>query len=246
MTPRAQSSLFKASRAVHWVLSIWPQLKRQRAFLAHEIGHDAEALAAAQNAMKLEEEAPSRMLILPDTKCLAARYAEGANQPAIADELLAKAGTFTYCASVKAEIAAHRGAWGGAQRDFAAAVGIAPSLPAAYESWGEALAAHGELSAAVEKFGAAHERGPHWAEPIEHWGEALAAQGQFQAAVQKFAQADTYAPNWGALHLHWGEALDKLGDHAQALKHYRAAQELALSDSDKQLVARYVASNPQI
>jgi tetratricopeptide (TPR) repeat protein len=44
------------------------------------------------------------------------------------------------------------------------------------------------------------------------------------------------------LHLHWGQALDKLGDHAQALEHYREAQELALSDADKQILARYVAT----
>jgi tetratricopeptide (TPR) repeat protein len=112
--------------------------------------------------------------------------------------------------------------------------------------WGEVLAAHRELSPAIEKFRAAHERGPHWADPVEHWGEALAAQGQFQAAAQKYAEALTYAPNWGALHLHWGEALDKLGDHAKALEQFRAAQELALSDSDRQTVAHYVATSSRV
>ena len=88
----------------------------------------------------------------------------------------------------------------------------------------------------------AHERGPHWADPIERWGEALAAQGQFQAAAQKYAEAFTYAPKWGALHLHWGEALDKLGDHAKALEQYRTAQELALSDPDRQMVVHLVVT----
>jgi Flp pilus assembly protein TadD len=70
----------------------------------------------------------------------------------------------------------------------------------------------------------------------------LAAQGQFQAAAQKYAEAFTYAPQWGALHVHCGEAVDKLGDHAQALKQYQTAQELALSDSDKQMVVHDVTS----
>jgi len=122
---------------------------------------------------------------------------------------------------------------------------LAPSLPIAYESWGEALAARGEFSLAIEKYRAAHERGPHWADPIEHWGEALAAQGQYQAAAQKFKEAFTDAPKWGALHLHWGNALDKLGDHSGALEQYRTAQGLALSDSDKQTVAHYVDERPR-
>jgi hypothetical protein len=107
------------------------------------------------------------MVVLPPTACLAARYAEGAGLPQVADAMLAKAGTFVDCASAKAEFAAHRGAWGDAQRDFAAAVDLAPSLSMAYESWGEALAAHAELSPAIEKYRAAHERGPHWADPVE-------------------------------------------------------------------------------
>jgi tetratricopeptide (TPR) repeat protein len=217
-------------------------VQQARSALAHELGHDSEALADAQTALSLEERTPEWMVVFPPTVCLAARYAEAVGQPNIADALLAKAGTYVDCASAKAEIAAHRGAWDDAQRDFAGAVALAPSLPMAYESWGEALAAHREWSPAIEKFRAAHERGPHWADPIERWGEALAAQAQFQAAAQKYAEAFTYAPKWGALHLHWGEALDKLGLHTQALEQYRAAQELALSDSDRQIVAHDVAT----
>ncbi len=216
--------------------------QQARSALAHELGHDSEALADAQTALSLEERAPEWMLVFPPTACLAARYAEGAGLPNVADAMLAKAGTFVDCASAKAELAAHRGAWDEAQHDFAVAVGLAPSLPMAYESWGEALAAHGEPGPAIEKFRAAHERGPHWADPVERWGEALAAQGQYQAAAQKYSEAFTEAPNWGALHLHWGEAFEKLGDHAQALEQFRVAQGLALSDSNRQRAAHDAAS----
>jgi tetratricopeptide (TPR) repeat protein len=216
--------------------------QQARSALAHELGHDSEALADAQTALNLEERTSEWMLVFAPTACLAARYAESAGLPNVADAMLAKAGTFVDCASAKAEFAAHRGAWEDAQRNFAAAVALAPSLPMAYEMWGEAFAAHGELSLATEKYRAAHERGPHWADPLEHWGEALAAQGQLKAATQKYEEAFSYAPNWGALHLHWAEALDRLGDRAKAMEQYRAAQELALSDPDKQIVARYLSA----
>jgi tetratricopeptide (TPR) repeat protein len=216
-----------------------------RSTLAHQLGHDAEALADAESALSLEERTPEWMVVFPPTVCVAARYAEGAGMPDAAERLLGKAGTFVDCASVKAEIAAHRGAWDDAQRDFAAAVALGPSLPIAYEMWGETLAGHNEPGPAIEKYRAAHERGPHWADPLEHWGEALDAQGQFKAAAEKYAEAFTYAPNWGALHLHWGEVLDKLGDHARAQEQYRIAQTLALSDSDKQRADHSVAAGPR-
>jgi tetratricopeptide (TPR) repeat protein len=237
-------TLLALEQAAHGAMGPVDRIAAQQAqgALAHELGHDSVALADAQAALTLEEHAPEWMLLFPPTACFAARYAEGAGLPNVADAMLAKAGTFVDCASAKAEFAAHRGAWDDAQRSFASAVELAPSLPMAYESWGEALAARSEWNPAIEKFRAAHERGPHWADPLEHWGEALAAQGQLKAAAQKFEEAFTYAPNWGALHLHWAEALDALGDRAKAMEHYRIARELALSDPDRQIVARYLSA----
>lgn len=206
-----------------------------RSMLAHDIGHDPEALVEARAALYMEGRVPERMLILPPSACLAAREAESAGQLNFAESVLGGAGSFVDCASARAELAARQGKWDEAQRNFAAAVALAPSLPVAYEAWGEALAAHGDPEAAIDKFRAANGRGPHWADPLEHWGEALAAGGNFKAATQKYADASTYAPRWGALHLHWAQALDKLGERKAALQQVRAAQELSLSDADRQL-----------
>jgi tetratricopeptide (TPR) repeat protein len=170
-----------------------------RSAVAHEFVHESEALADAQAALSLEERSPEWMVVFPPTACVAARYAEGAGLPNIADMLLSKAGTFVDCASAKAEIAAHRGAWDDAQRDFAGAVALAPSLPMAYESWGEALAARNELNPAMEKYRAAHERGPHWADPLKAWGDLLAKQGNIKAALAKYDEALKYAPKWKQL-----------------------------------------------
>jgi len=131
--------------------------QQARSALAHDLGHDSEALADAQTALSMEERAPEWMLVFPPTACAAARYAESAGQPNVADAMLARAGTFVDCASAKAEIAAHRGAWDDARRDFAAAVNLAPSLPMAYESWGEALDKLGRRPDALTQYRAALE-----------------------------------------------------------------------------------------
>ena len=52
------------------------------------------------------------------------------------------------------------------QKAYAAAVTLAPDLPAGYYSWGVALARHGDLAGAEAKLKAANQRGPHWADPL--------------------------------------------------------------------------------
>jgi tetratricopeptide (TPR) repeat protein len=146
------------------------------------------------------------------------------------------------CYRFRADVYDHRGEWTQAEQTYAAGVARAPSLPHVYFSWGKALLGHQRYPAAIEKLAAAHERGPHWADPLECWAEALAAQGKFREASEKYAEAFGFAPAWGALHLHWGEAFDKLGNRARAVQEYRAARELALPDSDRQTVARYLSA----
>ncbi|MGA9852038.1 MAG: tetratricopeptide repeat protein [Gammaproteobacteria bacterium] len=145
-------------------------------------------------------------------------------QSAQADAAMAKGGHLVDCYRFKADITDHRGDWAQAQKDYQAAVALAPSLPQAYDSWGMALMRHRDYADAAMKFEESNRRGPHWCDPLEHWGEALAVQGKYQDAVVKYAEASRYTPGWGALQLHWGEALDKLGRHAEAITHYQAAQ----------------------
>ncbi|MGA9851949.1 MAG: tetratricopeptide repeat protein [Gammaproteobacteria bacterium] len=161
---------------------------------------------------------------LTNPACYLGLAEELAGRPDKADAAIAKGGHFVDCYRFKADIADHRGDWLQAQKDYAAAVALAPSLPMAYESWGEALVRHGDYKDAIVKFQQANQRGPHWCDPLEHWGEALAAEGSDKEATQKYAAASKYAPSWGALELHWGQALDKLGKHKDAMSHYQSAQ----------------------
>lgn len=156
-----------------------------------------------------------------------------AGQGDSADADIARGGHFVDCYRFKGDIADRRGDWEGAQKDYAAAVALAPSVPSSYESWGEALMRHGARDAAIAKFAAAHEKGPHWADPPEHWGEVLAVEGKFEEAAKKYSQAADDAPNWGHLYLVWGRALDHLKRHAEALDKYRRAEALDLSSADR-------------
>lgn len=124
---------------------------------------------------------------------------EAAGHPEKADALLKSAGTYVDCYRFSADILDGRGDWPGAQHAYANAVALAPDLPAAYYSWGVALAKHGDLAGAAAKLTAANERGPHWADPLKAWGDVLAKQGNAKEAITKYDEALKHAPNWKQL-----------------------------------------------
>ena len=76
---------------------------------------------------------------------------------------------------------------------------LAPDSPAAYYSWGVALARNGELTEAEARLKDANRRGPHWADPLKAWGDILVRQGRSKEALLKYDEALTYAPNWATL-----------------------------------------------
>jgi tetratricopeptide (TPR) repeat protein len=135
----------------------------------------------------------------PGYHCWIAPAEEAAGHPDKADALLKSAGTFVDCYRFRADILDGRGNWPGAQKAYAEAVALAPDLPAAYYSWGVALARHGDLSGAETKLIDANQRGPHWADPLKAWGDVLLKQGNTKEALAKYDEALKYAPNWKQL-----------------------------------------------
>jgi tetratricopeptide (TPR) repeat protein len=131
--------------------------------------------------------------------CYVAPAEEAAGHPDRADAELRAGGHFVDCYRFHADFLDHRGQWAAAQLAYAAAVALAPDLPAPYYSWGEALARHGDLDRAIAQFKLAHARGPHWAEPLKGWGDVLAQQGNWNAALAKYDAALRFAPKWGEL-----------------------------------------------
>jgi tetratricopeptide (TPR) repeat protein len=125
---------------------------------------------------------------------------EAVGQPAKADAAIKAGGHFVDCYRFRADILDLRGNWPAAERAYVDAVAVAPDLPAAYYSWGVALARHHDSSGAIEKFAAANQRGPHWADPLKAWGDVLASKGKWREAVAQYEEALKYAPAWQALH----------------------------------------------
>jgi tetratricopeptide (TPR) repeat protein len=89
--------------------------------------------------------------------------------------------------------------WAWAQDWYAKAMKLGPSTPAAYYSWGVALAKHGDLDGAAAKLKDANQKGPHWVDPLKAWGDVLVKQGKTKEALVKYDEALKYAPNWKQL-----------------------------------------------
>jgi tetratricopeptide (TPR) repeat protein len=164
----------------------------------------AEAGDAARAAMEMEAFGaayanPAVSSNSPGYNCWIAPAEEAAGHPDKADAVLKTGGTFVDCYRFRADILADRGDWPGAQKAYADAVALAPDLPAAYYSWGVALAKHGEFEAAAGKLKDANQKGPHWADPLKAWADVLVKQGNIKAALTRYDEALKYAPNWKQL-----------------------------------------------
>jgi len=169
-----------------------------RGRLAAEAGDTTAALAELEAYGKAYAD-PAVSYNNPGYHCWIAPVEEAAGHSDKADALLKFAGTFVDCYRFRADILDGRGDWPAAQKAYAEAVALAPDLPAAYYSWGVALARHGNLLAAESKLVDANKRGRHWADPLKTWGDVLAKQGRTKDALAKYDEALKYAPNWKQL-----------------------------------------------
>jgi tetratricopeptide (TPR) repeat protein len=166
--------------------------------LASEAGDTATA-ASRMEAFGAAYANPAVSSSYPGYNCWIAPAEEAAGHPEKADAVLATGGRFVNCYRFKGDILDHRGDWSGAESAYAAAVALAPDLPAGYYSWGLALARHGDLAGAAAKLEAAHQHGPHWADPLKAWGDVLVRQGRSVDALAKYDEALRYAPTWADL-----------------------------------------------
>jgi tetratricopeptide (TPR) repeat protein len=169
-----------------------------RGRLAAEAGDVSRFMAAMENFQTAYAH-PAVSSQFPGYNCWIAPAEEAAGHPDKADAVLKTAGSFVDCYRFRADIVDGRGDWTSAQKLYADAVALAPDLPAAYYSWGIALARHGELAAAEARLKDANQRGPHWADPLKAWGDVLARKGASKEALTKYDEALKYAPNWAAL-----------------------------------------------
>lgn len=160
---------------------------------------DSERAVAEMEAFGAAYADPIVSANYPGYNCWIAQAEAAAGHPDKADAVLNSAGTFVDCYRFRADILDHRGDWPGAQKAYAEAVALASDLPAAYYSWGAALARHGDLAGAEAKFRDANQRGPRWADPLKVWGDVLVKRGHTKDALAKYDEALKYAPNWKEL-----------------------------------------------
>jgi tetratricopeptide (TPR) repeat protein len=179
-----------------------PTIAAMTHFVRGRLAAEAGDLAGAASEMEAHGKSyadPAVSSNNPGYNCWIAPAEEAAGHPDKADALLKTAGTFVDCYRFRADILDGRGDRMGAQKAYAEAVALAPDLPAAYYSWGVALAKHGDLSGAEARLKDANQRGPHWADPLKVWGDVLVKQGKAKEALAKYDEAIKYAPNWKQL-----------------------------------------------
>lgn len=143
-----------------------------------------------------------------------------------------------YLISAEAQVAAAQGDHARADRLFAEASRLAPSLPDADLAWGRARLARGDIEGGVERFREAARRAPRWADPLKLHADALMARDDHRGAIRLYRQAARHAPRWGGLHLAWGRALEATGDRRGALARYGQASDMDLSPADRAEIAR--------
>ncbi|HXP66888.1 MAG TPA: tetratricopeptide repeat protein [Steroidobacteraceae bacterium] len=177
-----------------------------RGRLATEAG-DAAASVAEMEAFQAIYADPVVSSQYAGYLCWVAPAEAAAGRPEKAEFVFKTAGRYVDCYRFHGDFLDDRGDWTAAQKAYEEAVALAPDLPAAYYSWGVALAKHGDFTGAEAKLKDANQRGQHWADPLKVWGDVLMKQGKTKAALAKYDEALKYAPNWEQLK----EARETLG-----------------------------------
>lgn len=142
------------------------------------------------------------------------------------------------CVVARGDVAAAKGDRAAADRWFALAKRIGPSMPFADEARGRMLLAAGDLAGAQQAFQAASRIEPRFAAASMGLGQALATSGDWKGAAARFRDAARNAPRWGKLHMRLAEALWRTGRRDDALNTLSAVARMDLSPSDRALLER--------
>ena len=121
-----------------------------------------------------------------------------------------KIGKWTACYTAAADVSAANDEARTADRAFARAVALAPSMPLAYQHWGLALAKRGDFGRAEAMFQRANQTGPNWADPLKSLGDIAARRGAWPDALELYDRARPLAPHWPDLNRARAAAAEKV------------------------------------
>jgi tetratricopeptide (TPR) repeat protein len=145
------------------------------------------------------------------------------------------------CVVARARVAAALGRRAEAEKLFAQAKRLGPSLPQADEARGRMLLAAGDANGALRAFQQSISTETRFADAHEGAGEAYAALRDWSAAAREYGSAAKLAPQWGKLHIRWAAALWNSGQSDQARSKLVAASRMELSGADRRLLSHLQA-----
>jgi tetratricopeptide (TPR) repeat protein len=146
-----------------------------------------------------------------------------------------------HCVTMRGQVETLAHNWTAADRWFAQAAAMTPSLPFAQLEWGRSLLMRGEPDAAIAHLAVAARQGPRFADVSELWGEALLRKGDSAGAAARFEKAAAITPHWGHNQIVWGQALAAQGKAGKAHERWATAGGLPLSPPDRTLLEHLLA-----
>lgn len=156
-----------------------------------EVARQIEPLAALPLRGPLPEET-----VIAISPGLAVAYAH-LGRLADARALLQKTAADCYaCMTARAVVESLARNWTEADRLFAQADRLGPSLPRAQQAWGESRLVRGDLAGAATAFSEAAKRGPNWADPVKRLGDIAARRGLWRDAMVQYDKAIKITPDW--------------------------------------------------
>jgi tetratricopeptide (TPR) repeat protein len=190
---------------------------------ALEAGRPTDALPPLQKLDVAFNKDPDVAFAFMDGPCWLGLAYGLSGRTAEADALFRRMGRWVSCYTFQADILEAQGKRPEADAAYARAAALVPAMPFAYEHWGRALLARGDLEGAQLRFRQSQERGPRWADSYEGLGEVYVRAGKWAAADQQFAKAAPLAPNWSRLNRLWAQALFRLGRNSDAQQRLKLA-----------------------